>query len=132
MDKKSAAGLMAAAIKARENAYAPYSGFSVGAAVLCGDGSVYTGCNVENASYPCGICAERTAVSKAVSDGRRSFVACAVTGSSAEKCTPCGVCRQFLYEFAPEMTVLCGNKEGEYDEITLSELLPRGFGASSM
>ena len=126
--------LMRAAMKAAENAYAPYSRFRVGAAVLCDDeeGSVYTGCNVENASYPCGICAERTAVSKAVSEGRRRFVMIAVTGSSAEKCTPCGICRQFLYEFSPEMTVLCGNKDGEYDEMKLSDLLPRGFGAESM
>ena len=124
--------LMNAAIKARENAYAPYSGFKVGAALLCDDGSVYTGCNVENASYPCGVCAERTAVSNAVSEGKRSFAAIAVTGSSSEKCTPCGICRQFLYEFAPDMKVLCGNKDGDCDEITLSELLPRGFGNSSM
>ncbi len=124
--------LMKAALEARANAYAPYSGFKVGAALLCDDGSVYTGCNVENASYPCGICAERTAVSKAVSEGRRNFTAIAVAGSSSEKCTPCGICRQFLYEFAPDMTVLCGNKDGEHDEITLSGLLPRGFGNSSM
>ena len=132
MDKMNAAELMSAAVKARESAYAPYSGFKVGAALLCDDGSVYTGCNVENASYPCGICAERTAAAKAVSEGRKRFTVCAVTGSSAEKCTPCGICRQFLYEFAPDMTVLCGNKDGEYDEVALSELLPRGFGASSM
>ncbi|MBO6301896.1 MAG: cytidine deaminase [Ruminiclostridium sp.] len=132
MDKINAAELMSAAVKARESAYAPYSGFKVGAALLCDDGSVYTGCNVENASYPCGICAERTAAAKAVSEGRKRFTVCAVTGSSAEKCTPCGICRQFLYEFAPDMTVLCGNKDGEYDEVKLSELLPRGFGASSM
>lgn len=124
--------LMKAALEARENAYAPYSRFRVGAAVKCADGSVYTGCNVENASYPCGICAERTAVSKAVSEGKRTFTMIAIAGSSAEKCTPCGVCRQFLYEFAPDMTVLCGDDKGAFDEITLSELLPRGFGASSM
>lgn len=124
--------LMKAALEARENAYAPYSRFRVGAAVKCADGSVYTGCNVENASYPCGICAERTAVSKAVSEGKRTFLMIAVAGSSAEKCTPCGICRQFLYEFAPGMTVLCGDDKGAFDEIALSELLPRGFGASSM
>lgn len=132
MDISEKNELMKAALKARENAYAPYSRFAVGAAVLCDDGSIYTGCNVENASYPCGICAERTAVSKAVSEGRRAFAAVAVAGSSPEKCTPCGVCRQFLYEFSPDMTVLCGDKDGEYGEIRLSELLPRGFGAASM
>ncbi len=126
------AALMKAAIEAKELAYAPYSRFSVGAAVMCDDGTFYTGCNIENASYPCGICAERTAVSKAVSEGKRKFRMIAVTGSSAEKCTPCGICRQFLYEFAPEMVVLCGDKDGAFDEIALSELLPRGFGASSL
>ena len=126
------AALMKAAIGAKENAYAPYSHFSVGAAVMCEDDSVYTGCNVENASYPCGICAERTAVSKAVSEGKRKFRMIAVTGSSAEKCTPCGICRQFLYEFAPDMIVLCGDMDGTFDEVALSELLPRGFGAASL
>ena len=123
---------MKAAIGAKENGYAPYSHFSVGAAVMCEDDSVYTGCNVENASYPCGICAERTAVSKAVSEGKRKFRMIAVTGSSAEKCTPCGICRQFLYEFAPDMIVLCGDMDGTFDEVALSELLPRGFGAASL
>lgn len=123
---------MKAAIEAKEMAYAPYSRFFVGAAVMCDDGSVYTGCNVENASYPCGICAERTAVSKAVSEGKRKFRMIAVTGSSAEKCTPCGICRQFLCEFAPDMTVLCGDKDGNFDEIPLAALLPRGFGPDSL
>lgn len=123
---------MKAAIEAKEMAYAPYSRFFVGAAVMCDDGSVYTGCNVENASYPCGICAERTAVSKAVSEGKRKFRMIAVTGSSTEKCTPCGICRQFLYEFAPDMTVLCGDKDGNFDEISLAALLPRGFGPDSL
>ena len=95
MDKNA---LIEAALKARGNAYAPYSGFRVGAAVECTDGSIYTGCNIENASYPCGVCAERAAVSKAVSEGRRAFRAVAVVGSSNGKCTPCGICRQFLYE----------------------------------
>ncbi len=131
MEKKKLE-LMQAALAARENAYAPYSDYHVGAAVLCDDGSVYTGCNVENASYPCGVCAERVAIPKAVSDGKRRFVMLAVAGSSAEKCTPCGMCRQFLYEFAPDMTVLCGNADGEFDEHTVSELLPCGFGAASM
>ena len=131
MEKKKLE-LMQAALAARENAYAPYSDYHVGAAVLCDDGSVYTGCNVENASYPCGVCAERVAIPKAVSDGKRRFVMLAVAGSSAEKCTPCGMCRQFLYEFALDMTVLCGNADGEFDEHTVAELLPCGFGAASM
>lgn len=122
--------LVDSAVKAAENAYAPYSGYRVGAAVMCDDGSVFTGCNVENASYPCGICAERTAVAKAVSEGKRSFRMIAVAGSTAEKCTPCGMCRQFLYEFAPGLTVLCAANDGSFDEISLSELLVRGFGAA--
>ena len=124
--------LIDAAISAREYAYAPYSGFSVGAAIMTGDGSVFTGCNVENASYPCGICAERTAAATAVSEGRRDITAVAIVGSSSEQCTPCGVCRQFLYEFAPDMTVLCGNKDGDFSEKTLSGLLPEGFGSGSL
>ncbi len=124
--------LIDAAIAARAFAYAPYSGFFVGAAVLCADGSVFTGCNVENASYPCGICAERTAAAKAVSEGNHNIVAVAVAGSSSGKCTPCGVCRQFLYEFAPDMTLLSCDKDGEYVEHKLSELLPVGFGPKSL
>ena len=124
--------LIDAAMTARTTAYAPYSKFRVGAAALCSDGTVYTGCNIENASYPCGICAERVAVSKAVSDGKTDIAAIAVIGSSAEKCTPCGVCRQFMYEFSPDMTVFCCDKGGNYDEHALYELLPRGFGAKSL
>ena len=127
-DKEAKQRLTELALKARENAYAPYSRFYVGAALMCDDGSVYTGCNVENASYPCGICAERTAAAKAVSEGKRSFIMCAVAGSSGEKCTPCGMCRQFLYEFSRDMTILCCDKDGNYDEIKLSDLLPCGFG----
>ena len=132
LNEKEKEMLVKSALAAREHAYAPYSGYYVGAALLCGDGRVYTGCNIENASYPCGICAERTAVSKAVSEGRRTLTAIAVAGSSAEKCTPCGICRQFLYEFAPEMLVLCSDDKGNYDEKVLSELLPCGFGSDSM
>ncbi|MBQ9384951.1 MAG: cytidine deaminase [Ruminiclostridium sp.] len=132
MNDKEKSDLIKRAIEARAFAYAPYSGFSVGAAVLCADGSVFTGCNVENASYPCGICAERTAAAKAVGEGRRDIIAAAIVGSSAEKCTPCGVCRQFLFEFAPDMIVLCGDKDGNYAEYKLSGLLPEGFGPGSL
>ena len=124
--------LVREALAAREKAYAPYSRFRVGAALLCADGKIYTGCNVENASYPCGICAERTAAAKAVSEGSRDFMAIAVAGSSAEKCTPCGVCRQFLYELSPSLSVLCCDDKGNYDEMRLDELLPRGFGGDGM
>lgn len=124
--------LVELALQARENAYAPYSLFSVGAALLCADGTVYTGCNIENASYPCGICAERTAASKAISEGKREFTALAVAGSSEELCTPCGLCRQFLYEFAPDLRVLCANDAGIFEKHTLPELLKAGFGGKSM
>lgn len=124
--------LVRMALEARAQAYAPYSGFAVGAAILCSDGAVYTGCNIENASYPCGICAERVAASKALSEGRRDFSILAVAGSSAALCTPCGLCRQFLCEFAPGLRVLCANQAGAFEEYTLSELLAAGFDGASM
>jgi cytidine deaminase len=111
-----------------ERSYCPYSHFPVGAALLCDDGSVFTGCNVENAAYGAGICAERTAVVKAVSEGHRSFVKLAVAGRSREYCVPCGECRQVLREFAPELEVLCANGAGEWASLTLPELLPHSFG----
>ncbi len=124
--------LIQTALEAQKNSYSPYSKYRVGAAVLCADGTVYSGCNIENASYPCGICAERTAVSKAVSEGKRKFKKIAVAGSSETVCTPCGMCRQFLYEFAPELEVLCSDSKKNYRKIKLRDLLPEGFGASSM
>ena len=124
--------LVMMALEARRYAYAPYSHFSVGAALLCADGTVYTGCNIENASYPCGICAERTAAAKAISEGKRDFVALAVAGSGETLCTPCGLCRQFLYEFAPKLRVLCANDAGTYEEHSLTELLKAGFGGQSL
>ena len=105
--------LVALALAARERAYAPYSHFKVGAALLCGGDAVYTGCNIENASYPCTLCAERVAAGKAVSEGRRDFTLLAVAGSAPEYCTPCGLCRQFLYEFAPDLRVLCADSAGQ-------------------
>ncbi|MCR4779960.1 MAG: cytidine deaminase [Ruminiclostridium sp.] len=131
MDKSTVERLIKAAAGARENAYAPYSGYRVGAAVLA-DGEIYTGCNVESASYPCGICAERAAAAKAVGEGRRGIGAVAVIGSSGEVCTPCGMCRQFLYEFGEDMTVICCDRDGGYETHTMKELLPFGFGSSSM
>lgn len=124
--------LVRLALMERKRAYAPYSRFAVGAALLCSDGAVYTGCNIENASYPCGICAERVAAAKAISEGKREFAALAVAGSSASYCTPCGMCRQFLYEFAPDLTVLCANDAGEYETYALGDLLQAGFGGASM
>ena len=121
------------AFAALEHAYVPYSGFPVGAALLCRDGSVFTGCNVENAAYGSTICAERTALVKAVSEGHRDdFVTLAVVGKGSDYCWPCGACRQMLYEFAPGLTVLVGRGNGDFTEVSLDQLLPHGFGPKSL
>ncbi len=124
--------LVQMALDAQKNSYSPYSKYKVGAALLCEDGSVFTGCNIEVASYPCGICAERTAASKAISEGHIKFKKIAITGSSEITCTPCGMCRQFLYEFAPSLTLLCSDNAGNYKEYKLNELLAQGFGPNSL
>ena len=113
-----------------KQSYAPYSGFTVGAALECDDGSVFLGCNVENAAYGDCICAERVAVCKAVSEGHRGFRRIAVTGNSADYCMPCGSCRQFLAEFSPEMEILAAREDGRYVSYRLSELLPKRFSVS--
>ena len=110
--------LMNLAREASMNAYIPYSHFAVGAALECMDGSVYTGCNIENAALGSTICAERTACVKAVSEGKRD---------SENWCTPCGACRQFLAEFSPDMEVLCSKAGARYVSYKLSELLPHIF-----
>lgn len=116
-----------------ERSYCPYSHFPVGAALLCEDGTVYTGCNVENSAFGSCFCAERTALVKAVSDGRTSgFVRLAVAGNSTDYCWPCGSCRQMLYEFAPDLTVLVARKDRQYLTLPLRELLPYGFGPNGM
>ena len=112
----------------RERAYAAYSHFKVGAAVLTKDGKVFGGCNIENASFGPTICAERTAVAKAVSEGHRDFVRIVIAGRSRELCVPCGVCRQVLREFAPNIEIICLNGAGEERTFTLEELLPHSFG----
>ena len=113
--------------------YVPYSHFPVGAALECADGSVFTGCNVENSAYGDTICAERTAVVKAVSEGHRDdFVRIAIAGNSKDYCWPCGSCRQMLYEFAPDLRVLAARGDGTFQEALLSELLPCGFGPKSL
>ena len=119
--------LIAKAKEAMERAYAPYSHFKVGAALLAADGTVFTGCNVENATYGAAICAERTAVTKAVSEGYRTFLKIAITASSGAYTPPCGICRQVLYEFMPEgEVVLWSETEGER-VFRLDALLPFGF-----
>ena len=120
--------LKATALSMRDRAYCPYSHFAVGAALECAYGTVFTGCNIENAAFAPGICAERTAVAKAVSEGHRDFVRIVVAGQGAAHCVPCGVCRQVLREFAPDMEIICLNSKGEEQVFTLSELLPHSFG----
>lgn len=115
---------------AREHAYAPYSSYRVGAALLAASGQVYTGCNVENAVYSETICAERTAVAKAVSEGERDFAAIAVV--TRDGGAPCGSCRQVLYEFAPELIVLIADETGAVRQTTAAQLLPDGFGPQNL
>ena len=123
--------LLARARKAREAAYAPYSQFRVGAAVAT-DRGVFSGANVENASYGLSICAERVAASCAVAAGARRIDAVAVTSSASGPASPCGACRQFLYEFGPGMTVVSEGTSGERKQWRLSELLVDGFGPSDL
>lgn len=123
--------LIQQAIQASKHSYSPYSKYPVGAALRTTDGTIFTGCNVENASYPASICAERTALVKAVSEGYQAFEALVVITDNGG--SPCGVCRQMLYEFAPDLRVIVADKHGDVKyEITLSDLLPHGFGSSSL
>lgn len=122
--------LIRQAIAARERAYAPYSDYKVGAALLGRSGRVYTGCNVENAVYPLVTCAERTAVVKAVSEGEREFVALAVATENGG--SPCGSCRQTLREFGDDIVVLIADVTGAWRETTVAELLPGSFGAENL
>ncbi len=114
------------ALLASENAYAPYSGFKVGAAILCRDGSVFTGVNVENASYGATICAERVALATAISVGKRDFQAIAVASIGAVA-YPCGICRQVIFEFGDDIKVIAGIDEKSIEIIEIKELLPKGF-----
>ena len=122
--------LVAHAAQARKHAYAPYSGYTVGAALLAESGRMYTGCNVENAVYPLGTCAERVAVVKAVSEGEREFKALAV--STRNGGAPCGACRQTLHEFGQDIVVLIADATGAYRETTVAELLPDSFGTQDL
>ena len=123
--------LMKQAIAVSNNAYIPYSQYPVGAALRATDGSVYTGCNVENAAYPATICAERTALVKAVSEGRQNFDTLVVVTRNGG--SPCGLCRQMLYEFAPKLRVIIGDLDGKISlDCRLSDLLPHGFGPQSL
>lgn len=125
--------LVAAALRARAQAYAPYSRFRVGAALRLEDGTVVTGANVENAAYPATICAERVAVGYAVAHGARSFRQLAVAGTGPGVCTPCGTCRQVLNEFAPALEVFATGEGGTVSRYVLGrDLLPDGFGPTSL
>ncbi|MGI6093395.1 MAG: cytidine deaminase [Veillonellaceae bacterium] len=118
--------LINAAISARDDAYVPYSGFKVGAAVLTGNGDIYQGCNIENASYGLTNCAERTAIFKAVSEGQTNLKAIAVAADTEKPVAPCGACRQVIAEFKINKIIMC-NLKGEKREVSLEELLPFSF-----
>ena len=119
--------LISLATEVRKRAYAPYSQFQVGAALQCGDGSIFTGCNVEITNYQGTICAEHAAIVKAVSEGKKQFIRIAVIADQAVPCPPCGACRQALFEFAPKMEVISANLKGEVTITTLDQLLPGAF-----
>ncbi len=122
------AELIAAAIAVRRHAFAPYSGYAVGAAVRARSGRIFTGCNVEVASFSHTCCAERVAVFKAVSEGERDLIAAAIITGDDRPGTPCGACRQVLHEFGPEMVVWLANDRGAVERTTIEELLPGAFG----
>ena len=129
--------LVELSVKARENSYSPYSNFRVGAALLTASGKVYTGCNVENASYGVCICAERVAIGKAISEGESDFVAIAIAGAPKdapidEPCAPCGICRQTIAEFCKGDFKILLAKENGFDTYTLSQLLPLSFTKNSL
>ncbi len=130
MTKMSPDMLIQQAKAARDRAYAPYSHYLVGAAVLTRDGDVVTGCNVENASYPATICAERVAMTSAIAQGKRDFVAIAVV--TANGGTPCGICRQVMAELGPDMKVYISDTLGNFRSTTVAQLLPDSFGGESL
>lgn len=129
MDPKSADELVQAAAAARKKAYAPYSKFKVGAAILTKDGKTYQGCNIENASYGATICAERSAVCNMIANGGADPIAIAICYNEEEFAVPCGICRQVLSEFSPkgDLVILMAKTDGSYRETTLSALLPSSF-----
>jgi len=131
-DERTITILRERALAAMERAYAPYSQFRVGAALLSTDGMITEGCNVENASYPVGICAERGAVSAAVARGSRTFEALVIATEAQEPTPPCGMCRQVLEEFAPHLHVISVTRDGRMARWTLDDLLPKAFTPHSL
>lgn len=138
MDEMMVRELIHRAENMMQMSYIPYSGFAVGAALLCGDGTIYSGCNIENAAYTPTICAERTAFFKAVSEGHRDFSAIAIVGGKNRRaenfCMPCGVCRQVMMEFCDpkEFKIISAVSADTYKIKTLEELLPEGFGPENL
>lgn len=122
--------LIQEALAARQNSYSPYSDYKVGAALLTKSGKIYRGCNIENAAYTPSVCAERTAIFKAISEGEREFVALAVVTSN--RGAPCGICRQVMREFAPQLTVITADLDAQADVHSLPELLPHSFGPENL
>ena len=131
MDSEEINTLIQFATVAREQSYSPYSNFAVGAALLCQDGTVYQGCNIENASFGMTNCAERTAIFKAVSEGHRLFQAIAIIADTEAPCAPCGACRQVMVEFNIP-TIILTNLKGHTQVYTLDELLPLSFGPKDL
>lgn len=131
MDSKDISALLGKALEARKNSYSPYSRYPVGAALLAEDGSIYTGCNMENVSYPASLCAERNALGSAIADGKRHFRAIAIVGSLGDYTMPCGICRQVLAEFHVPL-VICGKSEEDYRLFTLEEIFPAAFTAEEL
>ena len=119
--------LIEAAKRVRENAFAPYSNFKVGAAIATKSGKIFTGCNIENASYGLTICAERVAIFKAISEGETEFTQIAVVADTPELTPPCGACRQIIWEFCGDVPVIFANLEGVTETVQMKELLPRAF-----
>ena len=130
MSKELAGDLAGAALSARENAHAPFSKFQVGAALEDEFGDVYTGCNIENATFGLTLCAERVAVFKAISEGARRFSRIAIAADTETLTPPCGACRQILWEFCGDIEILLCNPRGKSEELRLKDLLPRAFDAS--
>ena len=130
--KRKGSELRARALAAMEFAYAPYSRFKVGAALLGADGTVTEACNVENAAFPAGTCAERAAIASAVAKGVRTFTVLAIASSADEPTPPCGMCRQALIEFAPELEIISVTRSGKEARWRLTELLPQAFSPSSL
>ena len=127
MEKLEVEKLIKLSFDAQKNSYAPYSKFNVGASLLCESGKIYLGANIENASYPTGICAERVAYSKAISEGEKEFVAICITCNGNQFAYPCGICRQFMSEFGLDTKVIVAKSIEDYEIYTLKELLPFVF-----